>query len=47
MSALIDEAVGSNTTEPDPVETGDGAEEILDPLADPGRRPGTDPLAGP
>ena len=45
MSALIDEAVGSNTTEPDPVEAED--EGIVDPLAEPGARPDTDPLAGP
>lgn len=45
MSALIDAAVESNTTEADPVEVED--ETIEDPLAGPGARPDTDPLAGP
>ena len=45
MSALIDRAVSSNTTEPDPDDPPD--ETGRDPLAEPGARADTDPLAGP
>lgn len=49
MSALIDDAVDSNTTDADPAET-IGPDESADPgrpEGAPGGWPGTDPLAGP